>query len=65
MPSTTTALLFRFLQQNEGALSKRAREREFANLTEEEATAVEAIYRDEFTGWKPGFVSPVTFPNSS
>ncbi|MBK5935615.1 Fic family protein [Halorhodospira halophila] len=49
MPDTTLDLLFRFLQQNEGQLSKRARTREFAQLTDDEAAAVERIYRDLFT----------------
>lgn len=47
MPGNTTDLLFRFLRQNDGRLSKRAREREFAALTDEEAEAVEAIYLEE------------------
>ncbi len=42
------ALVFRFLRQNGGSLSKRARSHEFASLTEEEAAAVEKIYRGEF-----------------
>src|SRR5690606_11982373 len=36
MPDGLVALLFRFLRQNGGRLSKRAREGEFAALTEEE-----------------------------
>lgn len=34
MPDRIMDLLFRFLRQNDGALSKRAREREFAQLTD-------------------------------
>jgi len=49
MPGATTDLLFRFLRQNGGSLSKRAREHEFASLTDTEATAVEAIYGEEFS----------------
>lgn len=49
MPSATTDLLFRFLRQNGGSLSKRARGREFASLTEEEAATIETIYREEFS----------------
>lgn len=48
MPSATADLLFRCLRQNGGTLSKRARSREFASLTEEEANSVEEIYREEF-----------------
>jgi hypothetical protein len=47
MPRTTLDLLFRFLRQNEGALSKRAREREFAKLTEGEVAEIEQIYAEE------------------
>src|SRR5690606_23859142 len=36
MPERTIDLLFRFLRQNSGALSSRARNREFAALTEAE-----------------------------
>jgi hypothetical protein len=48
MPASTIDLLFRFLQQNEGALSKRAREKEFAALTEGEAKCIEDIYAQSF-----------------
>jgi hypothetical protein len=41
MPDRTIDLLFRFLHQNNGTLSKRAREQEFANLTDGEAAAAE------------------------
>ncbi len=44
MPDRVLDLLFRFLRQNGGALSKRAREKEFAALTDDEATRIEAIY---------------------
>lgn len=44
MPANTMDLLFRFLQQNGGRLSGRAREREFAALTDAEAERIEAIY---------------------
>lgn len=46
MPDRLFDLLFRFLSQNGGKLSKRAREREFAALTEEEATRIELIYTE-------------------
>lgn len=47
MPHTTLDLLFRLLRQSGGSLSKRARSREFAKLTDDEAGEVEAIYREE------------------
>ncbi|HYN81996.1 MAG TPA: Fic family protein [Gemmatimonadaceae bacterium] len=46
MPGGTLDLLYRFLAQNNGRLSIRAREREFAALTDEEAERIEAIYAD-------------------
>lgn len=48
MPDRTIDLLFRFLQQNGGSLSKRAREREFGKLTDEEAKAIENAYAEIF-----------------
>jgi hypothetical protein len=56
MPDQTVDLLFRFLQQNDGRLSKRAREREFEALTDDEAARIEAIYKDTF-GEPPTFHS--------
>jgi Fic family protein len=47
MPNNTLDLLFRFLRQNGGTFSKRAREREFAKLTDEEAEELEQIYAEE------------------
>ena len=44
MPDRLLDLLFRFLGQNGGTLSKRAREREFAGLTDAEAAEIEAIF---------------------
>jgi Fic family protein len=44
MPDRTTDLMFQFLRQNAGRLSKRAREQEFAQLTQQEATAAEQAY---------------------
>lgn len=46
MPDRLLDLLFRFLRQNEGRLSKRARDREFAALTDEEAARIEAIFAE-------------------
>jgi hypothetical protein len=48
MPERTIDLLFRFLHQNNGTLSKRAREQAFPNLTDGEAAAAEAAYREIF-----------------
>jgi hypothetical protein len=48
MPERVIDLLFRFLNQNGGQLSQRAREKEFSALTEEEARRIEAIYRETF-----------------
>lgn len=48
MPNTKVDLLFRFLRQHDGSLSKRALEREFAALTEEEVGQIENIYREAF-----------------
>lgn len=48
MPERMINLLFRFLHQNGGRLSQRAREGEFAALTDEEAARIEAIYGETF-----------------
>jgi hypothetical protein len=47
MPSRTTDLLFRFLRQNDGKLSRHARSKEFAELTDDEVDALERIYAEE------------------
>ena len=47
MPADTIDLLFRFLRQNGGRLSERARKREFGKLDEREVTRIESIYADE------------------
>jgi hypothetical protein len=44
MPDTKVALLVRFLEQNNGRLSKRAIEKEFEALTEKEAKNIEEQY---------------------
>ena len=49
MPSSTVDLLFNFLKQNEGRLSKRAREREFAVLEEKEIEYIESAYAEVFS----------------
>ena len=48
MPDRTIDLLFRFLHQNGGHLSKRAREKEFRRLSSEEIGEVEGIYGELF-----------------
>lgn len=48
MPDETVDLLFRFLKQNTGRLSKRARAGEFEALADDEVAQVEAIYADLF-----------------
>jgi len=50
MPDRTVDLLFRFLNQNSGTLSRRAREREFAELTDDETTQIEQFYEEGFGG---------------
>lgn len=44
MPDKTVALLVRFLEQNRGTFSKRARSNEFSALTEEEVLEIETFY---------------------
>ncbi len=48
MPERMIDLLFRFLSQNNGTLSMRAREQEFKDLTEGETRRVEGLYADCF-----------------
>ena len=48
MPDRLSHLLFRFLRQNGGNLSQRARTREFAALTAAETESIEALYREAF-----------------
>jgi hypothetical protein len=48
LPFWPLDLLFRFLRQNKGVLSKRAREREFAKLTDDEVVKIEASYAGAF-----------------
>lgn len=44
MPDKMVALLIRFLEQNNGSLSKRAKEKEFNTLTEQEVKDIEINY---------------------
>lgn len=48
MPDQKVDLLFRMLRQNEGRLSQRARQKEFALLTDDEARTVEQVYGEVF-----------------
>jgi len=48
MPERTIDLLFRFLHQNAGRLSRRAREGEFAQMTDVEVSAAEEAYAASF-----------------
>lgn len=48
MPDSVIDLLFRFLHQNEGRLSKRARGQEFDALTDAEAEQIERMYQEIF-----------------
>ena len=48
MPDKMVALLVRFLDQNNGSLSKRAREKEFGALTEVEINQIENRYNEIF-----------------
>jgi hypothetical protein len=48
MPDATVDLLFRFLRQNGGKLSKRGREQEFARLTDQEVDVAEDAYASAF-----------------
>ena len=48
MPDKLVALLVRFLDQNEGKFSKRAREKEFTSLSDKEVIDVEQSYQSIF-----------------
>ena len=48
MPERTLDLLFRFLHQNDGRLSQRARRFEFEELSDAETQRIEGVYRQEF-----------------
>ena len=50
MPERLVELLRRFLKQNGGRLSARARQREFSALTDAEARDLERLYADSFDG---------------
>jgi hypothetical protein len=48
MSNSMIDLLIRFLMQNKGSLSKRAREKEFSKLTENEVKEIEKKYKEIF-----------------
>lgn len=48
MPDRLVALLVKFLGQNNGTLSKRAREKEFSALSEKELKSIEELYSEIF-----------------
>jgi Fic/DOC family len=48
MPDNTVALLVRFLEQNDGVLSKRAQEKEFSALSKKEVLKVETKFKEIF-----------------
>jgi hypothetical protein len=54
MPDRTIDLVFRFLRQNGGKFSKRAREQEFAKLTSSEVESIEAAFETAFSGLPRG-----------
>lgn len=54
MPSSTIALLHGFLTQNDGKLSKRAREKEFAKLADDEVAEIEQLFKDCHTAPSAG-----------
>lgn len=49
MPDKTIALLVNFLEQNSGNLSKRAIDREFAGLNDDEVLVIEKKFKEIFT----------------
>ncbi len=50
MPDNLVSTLVRFLEQNNGSLSNRARNKEFAKLNDKEVKEIEKIYLDIFKG---------------
>ena len=59
MPERTIDLLFRFLQQNGGILSRRARANEFRALTEDEAARIERAYAETMIAGEVAFDASV------
>ena len=52
MPDQLVAMLVLFLQQNKGVLSKRAREKEFSALNEDEVKHIEKVFQTIFLYWQ-------------
>lgn len=52
MPDSLVALLVKFLSQNNGVLSNRARKKEFSKLSDLEINVIENQYKDIFEGSK-------------
>jgi hypothetical protein len=48
MPDKLISVLVRFLEQNQGVLTKRAKEKEFSMLTEREVKRIESAYSEIF-----------------
>ncbi|MDP2088216.1 MAG: hypothetical protein Q8J84_02325 [Flavobacteriaceae bacterium] len=46
MPDKTVALLIRFLEQNNGELSKRSGNKELEVLTDKEIAEIEKVYKE-------------------
>lgn len=57
MPDNKADLLFSMLKQNKGRLSNRARQKEFAALTDQEASQIEQAFADSFSA-KSGEAAP-------
>lgn len=53
MPDATFDLMMGFLRQNHGHFSQRARSREFAQLSDEEAASIERTYQDLLMEFEP------------
>lgn len=53
MPSSRIDLLHKFLLQNDGRLSSRAREKEFRLLGDEEVARIEALFAESTAGLPP------------
>ncbi len=51
MPNRLAQNLIRFIRQNNGALSKKRREKEFSALTDDEVQSLEGIVQDAFEGF--------------
>jgi hypothetical protein len=48
MPDRLVAVLVKFLSQNNGTLSNRAKEKEFSALSEKEVKSIEKLYSEIF-----------------